>query len=114
MANQRGILNLIHSDAQRGAFTRHGNAMILNGAELLTEAQVRARYPFLKFDDARFPIKGGLAQHRGGTVRHDAVAWGYARSADSRGVECAGGARPLRGSSGPIKSVARSWATLAV
>jgi sarcosine oxidase subunit beta len=30
---------------------------------------------------------GGLLQQRGGTVRHDAVAWGYARGADSRGVD---------------------------
>ena len=38
--------------------------------------------PFLDFDNARFPIQGGLLQRRGGTVRHDAVAWGYARAAD--------------------------------
>ena len=44
-------------------------------------------YPFFDFDNARFPIKGGLLQRRGGTVRHDAVAWGYARGADSRGVD---------------------------
>ena len=43
--------------------------------------------PFLDFKNARFPIKGGLLQRRGGTVRHDAVAWGYARSADSHGVD---------------------------
>jgi heterotetrameric sarcosine oxidase beta subunit len=89
MVSQRGIMNLIHSDAQRDAFVRRGNAMILNGAdaELLSAEQIRAEYPFLKFDDVRFPIKGGLAQRRGGTVRHDAVAWGYARAADSRGVD---------------------------
>ena len=89
MVSQRGIMNLIHSDAQRDAFIRRGNAMILNGAdaELLSAEQIRAEYPFLKFDDVRFPIKGGLAQRRGGTVRHDAVAWGYARAADSRGVD---------------------------
>jgi sarcosine oxidase subunit beta len=89
MVSQRGIMNLIHSDAQRDAFVRRGNAMILNGAdaEYLDEVQIRAEYPFLKFDDQRFPIKGGLAQRRGGTVRHDAVAWGYARSADSHGVD---------------------------
>jgi heterotetrameric sarcosine oxidase beta subunit len=89
MVSQRGILNLIHSDAQRDAFTRRGNAMILNGAdaELLSANQIRAEYPFLNFNDARFPIKGGLAQRRGGTVRHDAVAWGYARGADTRGVD---------------------------
>ena len=89
MVSQRGIMNLIHSDAQRDAFVRRGNAMMLNGAdaEYLDEAQIRKEYPFLKFDDQRFPIKGGLAQRRGGTVRHDAVAWGYARSADSHGVD---------------------------
>ncbi len=89
MVSQRGILNLIHSDAQRDAFTRRGNAMILNGAdaEMLTTGQILDRYPFLNVDNARFPIKGGLAQHRGGTVRHDAVAWGYARGADIRGVD---------------------------
>jgi sarcosine oxidase subunit beta len=43
--------------------------------------------PFLDFDNARFPIRGGLLQRRGGTVRHDAVAWGYARGADVRGVD---------------------------
>ena len=44
-------------------------------------------YPFLNFNNARFPIKGGLLHRRGGTVRHDAVAWGYARGADLRGVD---------------------------
>jgi methylglutamate dehydrogenase subunit A len=89
MVSQRGILNLIHSDGQRDAFMRRGNGMILNGAdaEYLTADQIRAENPFLNFDDARFPIKGGLAQRRGGTVRHDAVAWGYARGADMRGVD---------------------------
>jgi sarcosine oxidase subunit beta len=89
MVSQRGILNLFHTDAQRDAYTRRGNAMILHGADaqLLNRDQVRAMYPFLNFENARFPIKGGLAQKRGGTVRHDAVAWGYARGADLRGVD---------------------------
>ncbi|WP_120635042.1 sarcosine oxidase subunit beta family protein [Ruegeria sp. EL01] len=89
MVSQRGILNLFHSDGQRDAYTRRGNAMILNGAdaELLDADQVRKEHPYLNFDNARFPIKGGLAQRRGGTVRHDAVAWGYARSADGYGVD---------------------------
>jgi sarcosine oxidase subunit beta len=89
MVSQRGILNLVHTDAQRDAARRRGNAMILNGsdAELLDANGVRAMYPFLNFDNARFPIKGGLLHRRGGTVRHDAVAWGYARGADMRGVD---------------------------
>jgi sarcosine oxidase subunit beta len=48
---------------------------------------VRALVPYLDFDDARFPIHGGLLQQRGGTVRHDAVVWGYARAADRLGVD---------------------------
>ena len=89
MVSQRGILNLFHTDAQRDAFIRRGNAMLLNGADadLLATAQIKSRYPFLNTEDARFPIKGGLAQHRGGTVRHDAVAWGYARAASRLGVD---------------------------
>ena len=89
MVSQRGVLNLYHSDQQRDAYARRGNAMRLHGvdAELLDCDGVKAIAPFLNFDDARFPIQGGLLQRRGGTVRHDAVAWGYARGASSRGVD---------------------------
>jgi sarcosine oxidase subunit beta len=89
MVSQRGVLNLYHSDAQRDAYARRGNAMRLHGvdAELLDVEGVRKLIPFLDFDNARFPIRGGLLQERGGTVRHDAVAWGYARAADERGVD---------------------------
>src|SRR3954466_227682 len=89
MVSQRGVLNLYHSDAQRDAFARRGNSMRLNGvdAELLDREQVRAMVPFVDFENGRFPIEGGLLQRRGGTVRHDAVAWGYARAADQRGVD---------------------------
>ena len=60
---------------------RRGNAMRLHGvdAELLDAEQVRRLVPLLDFDNARFPIQGGLLQRRGGTARHDAVVWGYAR-----------------------------------
>jgi len=89
MVSQRGVLNLCHSDAQRDAFARRGNAMRLAGvdAELLDAGQVRAFVPSLNLDSVRYPVKGGLLQRRGGTVRHDAVAWGYARAADARGVD---------------------------
>jgi len=89
MVSQRGVLNLYHSDAQRDAFARRGNAMRLHGvdAELLDREQVRALAPYLEFEDARFPIHGALMQRRGGTARHDAVVWGYARGADRRGVD---------------------------
>jgi methylglutamate dehydrogenase subunit A len=89
MVSQRGVLNLYHSDVQRDVFARRGNAMRLHGvdAELLDREQVRALAPYLAFEDARFPIHGGLLQRRGGTARHDAVVWGYARGADRRGID---------------------------
>jgi sarcosine oxidase, beta subunit family, heterotetrameric form len=89
MVSQRGIVNLFHSDGQRDAYARRGNAMKIHGvdAELLDREQVRRMMPYLNFDHARFPILGGLLQRRAGTARHDAVAWGYARGADSRGVD---------------------------
>lgn len=89
MVSQRGVLNVFHSDSQRDTFIRRGNSMILNGAdaEILDKNQIKSIYPFLDFENARFPIKGGLLQKRGGTVRHDAVAWGYAHAADKLGVD---------------------------
>lgn len=89
MVSQRGVLNLFHSDSQRDAFARRGNTMRLAGidAELLDREAVRAMVPMLDFENARFPVQGGLLQRRGGTARHDAVAWGFARAADRRGVD---------------------------
>jgi methylglutamate dehydrogenase subunit A len=89
MVSQRGVLNLFHSDAQRDAFVRRGNAMRMHGvdAQLLDTDAVRRMMPFLDFDNARFPVRGGLLQKRGGTARHDAVVWGYARAASDLGVD---------------------------
>ena len=89
MVSQRGVINLFHSDPQRDAFARRGNAMRMAGidAELLGPEELKQIVPILDFKNARFPIQGGLMQRRGGTVRHDAVAWGYARGADMRGVD---------------------------
>jgi len=89
MHSQRGIINLFHSDGQRDAFVRRGNAMRNQGddAELLSRDDLRKMVPYLNFDNARFPVRGGLMQRRGGTARHDAVVWGYARGADQRGVD---------------------------
>ncbi|MBT8475996.1 MAG: sarcosine oxidase subunit beta family protein [Rhodobacteraceae bacterium] len=89
MHSQRGIINLFHSDGARDAAARRGNAMINQGddAILLDRNGVRDLLPYLDFDNIRFPIYGGLYHPRGGTARHDAVAWGYARGADSRGVD---------------------------
>lgn len=89
MMSQRGMLNLLHSDAQRDAGARRANAMLMSGAdaELLNRDKIERDYPFLDFDNERFPIKAGLMQRRAGTARHDAVVWGYARAADQLGVD---------------------------
>ena len=89
MHSQRGLINLFHSDGQRDAFVRRGNMMINQGddAILLDREGVRKLLPYLDYEQTRFPIFGGLYHPRGGTARHDAVAWGYARGADRRGVD---------------------------
>lgn len=89
MVSQRGTLNLFHSDGQRDLFARRANAMRTEGvdAELLDRAAVKRMVPLVELDDARFPVLGGFLQRRGGTVRHDAVPWAYARSASARGVD---------------------------
>ncbi|WP_299391796.1 sarcosine oxidase subunit beta family protein [Pelagibius sp.] len=90
MFSQRGVLNLAHTPGQMDSYAQRGNAMRLHGidAELLGREEVAKFVPGLDMSrSARFPIEGGLLQPRGGTARHDAVAWGYAYGADSRGVD---------------------------
>ena len=89
MMSQRGLIMLCHSDGQRDAFVRRANAMRSRGddAHMLSVEDLRKLLPYLNYDNARFPIYGGLLQKRAGTARHDAVAWGYARAADERGVD---------------------------
>ena len=90
MFSQRGCLNLANSPSQLDDFARRGNAMRHVGidAELMSVDQIRAFLPALDINfGGRFPVYGGLMQRRAGTARHDAVAWGYARGADRRGVD---------------------------
>ena len=89
MHSQRGQIGLFHSDGQRDAAIRRGNAIRNQGddAELLSVSDLRRILPYLDYDQGRFPIYGGLLQRRAGTARHDAVAWGYARGASERGVD---------------------------
>jgi sarcosine oxidase subunit beta len=90
MLSQRGLLLLAHSRHDLDAMSRWANAMRMNGiaAELLTREEVGALAPALDLSPrARLPVLGGFAQRRGGTARHDAVAWGYARAASALGVD---------------------------
>ena len=90
MFSQRGVLNLAHNQHDLRELRRRVNANRLNGidSEYLTPAQIKAFCPILNTSpEARYPIVGASLQRRGGTARHDAVAWGYARAADSLGVD---------------------------
>jgi sarcosine oxidase subunit beta len=90
MLSQRGQIVLAHGPGQLDSLARKGNTMLLNGieAELLDRATLMRLLPYLDYSPrARFPLYGGLLQRRAGTVRHDAVAWGYARAADRLGVD---------------------------
>ena len=89
MYSPRGVVDLATNDGEMCGYARRGNAMRLAGidAELLDRAALARFVPELDLDaPRRFPIIGGLLQRRGGTVRHDAVAWGYARAATALGV----------------------------
>ncbi|MBO0905819.1 sarcosine oxidase subunit beta family protein [Jiella sonneratiae] len=90
MFSQRGVLMLAHNHHDVISFKRHVYANRLNGIdnEWLTPEECKAFCPPLSISpDLRYPVLGGALQRRGGTARHDAVAWGYARGADSRGVD---------------------------
>jgi sarcosine oxidase subunit beta len=90
MLSQRGVLNLAHTENDVRESMRRVGANRLNGidAEWLDPAAVERFCPILNISsDARYPVLGGTLQRRGGVARHDAVAWGYARAADARGVD---------------------------
>ncbi len=90
MFSQRGVLNLAHTLQDMRDVYRRSNANRLNGidSEVLTPEQIREIVPIINTDPkARHPILGASFQPRGGVARHDAVAWGFARAADQRGVD---------------------------
>jgi sarcosine oxidase, subunit beta len=90
MFSQRGVINLAHNLADVREGIRRLEANRLNGidGEWLTPEQVKAFCPIIDIaKTARYPVMGATLQRRAGTARHDTVAWGYARAADSRGVD---------------------------
>ncbi|MDX1731205.1 MAG: sarcosine oxidase subunit beta family protein [Aurantimonas coralicida] len=89
MFSPRGVLMLSHNEHDRQGAQRHIHANRLNGVdnEWLTPDECKAYCPPLNISaNTRYPVIGGALQRRGGTARHDAVAWGYARAASARGV----------------------------
>jgi sarcosine oxidase subunit beta len=90
MYSPRGVLMLAHNHHDVASFKRHIYANRLNGIdnEWLDREQIKAFCPPLNLSQSiRYPVVGGALQRRGGTARHDAVAWGYARAADALGVD---------------------------
>ena len=90
MFSQRGVLNLGHTLQDMRDIRRRVNANRLNGVdgEVLDATQVKAMVPIINTSPrSRYPILGASLQRRGGVARHDAVAWGFARGADARGVD---------------------------
>ena len=90
MLSQRGVLNLAHNEHDLKEMSRRVRAIRLNGidSEMLDPQGVKAEVPVINISrQVRYPILGASLQRRGGVARHDAVAWGFARAADARGVD---------------------------
>jgi sarcosine oxidase subunit beta len=111
MFSQRGVLMLAHNTHDEQVFKRHIHANRLNGVdnEWLTAAQAKAFCPPLRIDAGmRYPVLGAALQRRAGVARHDAVAWGYARAADSLGVDIIENCAVtdiIRGANGAVEAV---------
>jgi sarcosine oxidase subunit beta len=114
MYSPRGVLMLAHTVHDVQSSRRHVHANRLNGIdnEWLSPQQCKDFCPPLNVGGAmRYPILGGALQRRGGTARHDAVAWGYARAADARGVDILENCEVTgmrRGASGAVEGVETS------
>ena len=90
MYSPRGVMMLAHTVHDVQVLKRHVHSNRCNGVgnEWLTPEQAKAFCPPLSIArDIRYPVLGATLQRRGGTARHDAVAWGYARAADALGVD---------------------------
>ena len=118
MFSQRGVLNLAHTLHDVRESIRRVNANQLNGvdAEWLDPEGVQGFCPLIDiFTKKRWPVLGATLQRRGGTARHDAVVWGYARAADRLGVDIIENAEVtsvLRGADGAFEGVETTRGTI--
>ncbi len=89
MFSPRGVMMLAQTEHELRAWKRTAHANRLAGikSEMLTPERIKEIVPIIEINGPRYPVLGGLWQARGGTARHDAVAWGYARGASDRGVD---------------------------
>jgi sarcosine oxidase subunit beta len=114
MFSPRGVMMLAHTIHDEQILKRHVHANRCNGVdnEWLTPEEAKAFCPALNIEhNIRYPVLGAALQRRGGTARHDAVAWGYARAADSLGVDIIENCEVTsinRGSDGAVESLQTS------
>jgi len=90
MFSQRGVLSLGHSFQEMRDINRRVTSNHLNGidSQILSLEDIKSLVPILNLSsDVRYPVLGGALQKRGGTARHDALVWGYARAADAYGID---------------------------
>jgi len=89
MFSPRGVIMLAQTEHEIRGYKRTAHANALQGVqtEWITPARVKELCPIMNIDGPRYPVLGGLWQARGGTARHDAVAWGYARACSDMGMD---------------------------
>jgi len=89
MFSPRGVMMLAQTEHELRAFKRVASDNAVQGVstEMITPEQVKEKVPIIELSGPRYPVLGALWQARGGTARHDAVAWGYARAASQLGVD---------------------------
>jgi len=84
----RGVMMLAQTEHEVRGYKRTARANALQGVETryIDPAEVKRLVPIMNIDGPRYPVLGALWQPRGGTARHDAVAWGYARACSDMGM----------------------------
>ncbi|MEQ5870409.1 sarcosine oxidase subunit beta family protein [Sagittula sp. NFXS13] len=89
MFSPRGVLMLAQTEHEVRGYQRTAHANALQGVEtrFISPKEVKEIVPIINLDGPRYPVLGGLWQERGGSARHDAVAWGYARACSSMGMD---------------------------
>ncbi|MEL7132460.1 MAG: sarcosine oxidase subunit beta family protein [Pseudomonadota bacterium] len=89
MFSPRGVIMLAqtHHEVRGYQRTAHANALQGVKTEFIGPEKVKELVPIIHLDGPRYPVMGGLWQARGGTARHDAVAWGYARACSDMGMD---------------------------
>jgi len=88
MFSPRGVIMLAQTEHEVRGYKRTAHANALQGVttEFITPERVKEIVPIINLEGPRYPVLGGLWQARGGTARHDAVAWGYARACSAMGM----------------------------